>query len=406
MTIRRKEPRALVDRAHALSHVQMSVRRAWAGGIEDMQQGWPTGEFDPEPLVIHDLNGEPLFYEFTLREEKREVGRVKAAASRLVGTPVVTVERGPRGWDPARSTKMALEVAKKAFPRRGAAARELVCYSYPKIGVRVELAGENPTSIIVDVADGSIVQNFGDDEIDGQTAWSFLESRRESALEKRLRRFDEFDRELEAARKTTKELFATAYTAREIAAVRARITPVSAYAVALFSSRVLKYGPRCSPHDCFALYAQQTNVYCAVATGQMILDFYRRPFDQTAIAAAMGTGATGTSFAGQETGYESLSHGCLNAWHDFSADWSEAKAEIDANRPLKSGIPGHARACAGWKRQNFFLLGSTPERWLRIYDPWPWNADLCAGGAVYWEDWDAVTHTNWCFVRHRTSEHD
>lgn len=405
MTIRRAKPRAPVDRANALSHAQMAVRRAWAGGVEDMQQGWPGGEFDTDAIIIHDLNGEPLFYEFTVHEGKREVGRVKAAASRLVGSPVVTIERGPRGWDPAKAMKMALEVAKKAYPRRDAKARDFVCYSYPKIGVRVELAGEKTTSLIVDVADGSIVENFGDDEFEGQAAWSFLESRADCAAQDRLRCYEEADKELELARKASKELFATAYTARELVAVKAKITLVSDYAFAFYSSRVLKYGPRCSPHDCFALYAQQTNVYCAVATGQMILDFYRRPFEQTAIAAAMGTGATGTSFAGQEAGYESLSNGCLDAWHDFSADWTEAKAEIDANRPLKSGIPGHARACTGWKRQNFALASATPKRWLQIYDPWPWNADLCAGGAVYWEDWDAVTHTNWCLVRHRTDTH-
>lgn len=404
MTLRRKQPRALVERTHALAHAQMAVRRAWAGGVEDMQNGW-TGEFNPDAVVIYDLNGEPLFYEFSVLEGEREVGRVKAAASRLVGSPVVTIERGPRAWDPAKASRLALQAAKKAYPRSAAKAKEFVCYSYPKIGVRVELAGEKPSSIIVDVADGSIVQSYGADEIDGQTAWSFLEFRPECRLDERLHRFDEFDRELDAAKRLSKELFATAYTARELVAVRPKLMLASAYKFALYSSRVLKYGPRCSPHDCFALYAQQTSVYCAVATGQMILDFYRRPFDQTAIAAAMSTGATGTSFAGQETGYETLSNGCLDAWHDFSADWTEAKAEIDANRPLKSGIPGHARACAGWKRQNFFLLHSTPQRWLQIYDPWPWNADLCAGGAVYWEDWDAVTHTNWCFVRHRTDTH-
>jgi hypothetical protein len=404
MTIRRTTPRAPVDRALALAHAQMAVRRAWAGGINDMQ-AW-TGEFDTDALVIYDLNGEPLFYEFSVLDAKRVIGRVKTAASRFVGSPVVTIERGPRKWDPASASRLALAVAKKAYPRRGAKALEFVCYSYPKIGVRVELAGEKPASIIVDVADGSIVQRFGEDELEGQCAWSYLESRPESSLDRRLRRFDEYDRELELARKGTRQLFATSYSARELELLRPKLTLVSDYvAVAMFSSRVLKFGPRCNPHDCFMLYAQQTNVYCAVATGQMILDFYRRPFTQDAIATAMGTDSGGTSWAGQEDGYISLSNGCLNAFHDYSADWSEAKAEIDANRPLKSGISGHARAVAGWKRQNFALIGSTPTRWLQIYDPWPWNADICAGGAVYWEDWDAVNHTNWCFVRHSTSTH-
>ncbi|WP_144299759.1 C39 family peptidase [Elioraea rosea] len=404
MTIRRAKPRALVERPQALAHAQMAVRRAWAGGIEDMQQGW-TGVFNPEAIIIHDLNGEPLFYEFSVMEGRTETGRVKAAASKLVGSPVVTIERGPRKWDPAKATKLALEAAKKAYPRREAKAQEFVCYCYPKIGVRVELAGEKPNSIIVDVADGTIVQSFGEEEIEGQTAYSFLESRTESGLEKKLRRYEELDREIEVARKHSKELFAEGYTARELVAVRSKLLLVSDYIFALYSSRVLKYGPRCSPHDCFALYAQQTNVYCAVATGQMILDFHRRPFSQDAIATAMGTGATGTSQAGQDAGYISLTNGCMDAAHDFSANWTEAKSEIDANRPLKSGIPGHARAVAGWKQQNFSLIGSTPKRWLQVYDPWPWNADICAGGAVYWEDWDAVNHTNWCFVRNRTDTH-
>jgi hypothetical protein len=404
MIIRRKEPRALVDRTSALNQAQLAVRRAWAGGIDDLQ-AWGGGEFDPEPLVIHDLNGEPLFFEFSVRDGKREIGRTKAAASKLVGSPVVSIERGARGWDVAKAQAMAVAAAKKAFPRRDVAAKEFVCYSYPKIGVRVEIDAGKGGNIIVDVSDGSIVQNFGAEENEGQTAWSFLEARPPSALDQRLRRYAEAEQELELTRNATKEIFNTAFTARELTALRPRFVLASDYLFPLYSSRVLKYGPRCSPHDCFALYAQQTNVYCAVATGQMILDFYRRPFDQATIAAAMGTDSTGTSWAGQETGYKSLSNGCLDAWHDYSAEWTEAKAEIDANRPLKSGISGHARACAGWKRQNFFLAGSTPKRWLQIYDPWPWNADLCAGGAVYWEDWDAVTHTNWCYVRHRTTAH-
>jgi hypothetical protein len=239
-----------------------------------------------------------------------------------------------------------------------------------------------------------------------QTAWSFLESIGPDELDRRLKRFEENDKELEATRRRSPEMFNKGFTAREIASLRPKFVLVSDYLYfEFYSSKVLKYAPRCSPHDCFALYAQQTNVYCAVATGQMILDFYRYNFDQLAIAAAMGTDAGGTSFDGQVTGYEALSKGCLDATHDSSADWTEAKAEIDANRPLKSGIPGHARACAGWKRQNFTLVGSPPVRGLQIYDPWPWNADICAGGAVYWEDWDAVTHTNFCYVRHNTTSH-
>jgi hypothetical protein len=408
MVIRRDEPRALVKEETAFAHALMNVRRSWAGGTEDMQP-WGPADFDPNPLVIHDLNGEPLFYDFTARDEGRDIGRVRAAASRLVGSGVVAIEQGARRWDPDRAREMAQARAKEDYPGQSAKVKEFVCYCYPKIGVRVEIGGgkgERGGSVVYDVSDGSQVRTLGDDDLEGQTAYSFLDSLGPDEHAARRQRFEVEDEELEAARKLTPRLLDMDLGRGELEKAVAEFKLVSDYALfPFYSSRVIKFGPRCSPHDCFMLYAQQTNVYCAVATGQMILDFYRRYFDQDDIAAAMGTGAGGTSNTGQVTGYESLSHGCLNATYDTSALWSEAKAEIDANRPLKSGIPGHARACAGWKRQNFWIIGTQPKKWLQIYDPWPWNADICQGGAVYWEDWNAVTHTNFIYVRHETTSH-
>jgi hypothetical protein len=219
--------------------------------------------------------------------------------------------------------------------------------------------------------------------------------------EEKLKRWSLADRELDIVRERTPDVFSKAFTDRDVSKVKEALRIESAYAfLPFYSSRVLKYGPRCTPHDCFMLYAQQTNVFCAVATGQMILDFHRWPFTQDQIATAMSTDAGGTTNPNQVAGYESLTNNSFDATFDGSADWAEAKAEIDANRPVKSGIPGHARACAGWKRQNLFFVTQAPKRWLQIYDPWPWNANICEGGNVSWEDWDAVNHTNFIFVRH------
>lgn len=169
-----------------------------------------------------------------------------------------------------------------------------------------------------------------------------------------------------------------------------------------YSSKTIRFSPRCNTPESFELYAQKTNVYCAVATGQMILDFYKYHYTQNQIATAMGTGSGGTSNSGQVNGYESLSKNCLNATYDNTANWYEARNEINANRPLKSGVPGHARACAGWRQQRIWIIGQQPKRWLKIYDPSPWNADICKGGRVYWENWNAITHTNFIYLRHRS----
>lgn len=390
-----------VDRDRAVAHAQLTFRRDWAANIHGFK-GWHQAELDPKPLVLHDLNGAELFYEFTLRRGKDAVGSVKTSASRMLGSPVVTVEMGPRRWDPDSATQKAIEKARKQFPKAEIKDTALVCYAYPKVGIRVDMVSEGELdSVIYDGSNLAQITRFGHDQPEGLTAWSFYQTVAEPRAEKNLRRWELQDRELDEVRRAAPNAFATAFTDREAETLRASLVLQSQYAfIEFYSSRVLKYGPRCSPHDCFMLYAQQTDVFCAVATGQMILDFHRWPYTQDQIAAAMSTGPSGTGIENQATGIESLTNNSMNATVDYTADWSEAKAEIDANRPLKSGIPGHARACAGWKRQNFGLVSQPLRRWLQIYDPWPWNANICQGGAVVWEDWDAVSHTNFMYVRH------
>jgi hypothetical protein len=33
------------------------------------------------------------------------------------------------------------------------------------------------------------------------------------------------------------------------------------------------------------------------------------------------------------------------------------------------------------------IPGGPFDQQLYIYDPWPWNPDLCQPGAAYWESW-------------------
>ena len=142
------------------------------------------------------------------------------------------------------------------------------------------------------------------------------------------------------------EDFSTDLELRSRLAIRLH-TRVTLDKLVLSYQQTVRFGPRCSPHECMELYAQQTDVFCAVATGQMILDFYKWHFSQDQIAATMGTDSGGTGQSGQIAGYEGRSNGCLDATLDETAAWSEAVAEIDANRPFKSGIPGHRALRSG-----------------------------------------------------------
>lgn len=407
-----RTPESPVERQRAMQHALLTVRRAWAGNVVGFE-GWGGLELDPEPLVIYDLNGQELFCEYGVMVSGKQVGAVKASASRIIGSPVPTAQIGPRTWNPTEAMAAAKDVAKERFPEATIGETELVCYCFPKIGVCVYFDDpvEGKRSLIVDVADRSVVDNYGADQLEGATAYSFYQDQAEPHAQENERRWRRSDQALDQILTTSPTVLRPGLTTRELESLRrALLKPSVPWAPVFFphiSFGAIRFAPHCPTrsHDCFVLYGQQTSFYCAVATGQMLLDFYRYPFTQPQIATAMGTGSGGTSQAGQVAGLQSLSNGCLAAVSDTTPTWSEAKAEIDANRPLKSGISGHARACSGWATLQFYPGAPVLSNWLRIHDPWPWNADPCQGGAVVWEDWDAVTHTNYIRLSHCTTPH-
>jgi hypothetical protein len=391
----------------------IAAERAIEGGLVRLRKEFVAGDVTVGRMVrsrpsrqdvIRDLDGRPLFYDVELIDEDAVTGVLRVAASETIGTSLIAVHQGPRRWDPDAALREARKVASKQQPKARILDADLVCYCYPKIGVRVllETAG-GPTALLLDAASLEPVDRFSGGELEGLTAYSYYAEVVEPTRDRRERRFAEEQEQLETLRKATPKLVETEFRLadREIASIHARLQleAVYAYPSILFQQRVLPYSPRCGAEENFRLYAQQTNVFCAVAAGQMILDWHRWYFTQNQIAAAMNTGSGGTSNGDQVAGYQSLTNNSFVATYDTSAQWSEAKAEIDGGRPLKSGIPGHARTCNGYKRSiRITTLGF--DYAVHIYDPWPWNANICDGGAVYWEDWDAVNHTNWIYVRH------
>ncbi|WP_436498836.1 hypothetical protein [Actinokineospora sp. HUAS TT18] len=399
---RKAESEKTQDRPLELSAgLDSALARIRVGAIGGGRVDRAIAEAQPgRSRTIFDLNGAPLFHDVDLDGREGAVGVARIAASETIGSPLVSLEVRPRRWDPDAALKNAAKAATALHPKAKVVSTQLVAYCYPKVGVRVTLddpGRKGQVELILDASDLEPVVNIGGDELEGSTAYSYYAEVVEPRLEARTRRHSRDAENVEVLRKAVPELFEQKFTLTP--AITEKLASAAKFYWLLSSERVLPYAPRCDQSEDFQLRAQQTNVYCAVATGQMILDFHRWYFTQDQIATAMNTGSGGTSNPDQVAGYESLTNNSFNATYDTNALWSEAKAEIDAGRPLKSGIPGHARACDGW-RKTFNLATSGYDHSVRIYDPWPWNADICQGGAVYWEDWDAVEHTNWIFVRH------
>lgn len=254
--------------------------------------------------------------------------------------------------------------------------------------------------LIFDVADLALIperrQEAGARE--GAYAWSFYDSLSEDARRSRLERYKELD-EARLQRAADVRAHLRAETSMT------KLTNVEIVHWSVTINQLLQFCPHYSTsharsHQCYVLHAQQKSDYCAVATCQMILCYYRYYYSQDQIAPALGY-APGGCPSDQSAGYEALTCNHLEATYDTSPTWEEASAQIAALHPLKTGISGHARACAGTSAV-VSIPGGISNKKLYLYDPWPWNADYKQGGMVSWEAWDAVTHTNYVLTQLHT----
>lgn len=387
----------LISKDELLEHASLSVLRN-ASAVIPIITDWSKGGVKKESLEIFDINGKPLFYDYTIKKGAETIGTVRTGASRILGSPVIAYEIGPRYWDFEVTVKKLTPRVKKEYPRQKILGTKLVCYSYPKLGVMFEIIDEQgrQSRLIFDVADLSLIpEKPPKPGVEGAYAWSFYDSLPEDVRKIKLKRYDQLDKwRLEIPEKTRKNI--------RIARTLTPFVDVIKWPIKKTVTKQLQFCTHYNynearSHHCFVLHAQQRNDYCAVATCQMVLCYYRYYYTQDQIAPALNYGPGGCP-PDQSAGYEQLSCNHLDATYDTSPTWEEARDQIDALHPMKSGVPGHARACAGYS-YVWWLFGGIADRKLYIYDPWPWNADYKLGGAVYWEDWDSITHTNYVFTR-------
>jgi hypothetical protein len=389
-----------ISKDDLLEHVSLSLLRNSTAGIPAIMD-WVKGGVKKEPLVIFDINGTPLFYDYTIKKGVDTLGTVRASASRILGSPVIAYEIGPRYWDFESADRKLIPKVKKEYQRLKILSTKLVCYSYPKLGVMFEMADEQGMQkrLIFDIADYSLIpEKPPKPGIEGAYAWSFYDSLPEDVRKLRLKRYDQSDKwRREMPEKIRKDL-KISRTLTPFINIKDLICKIKINVTKQLQFCTHYNYNESRSHHCFVLHAQQVNDYCAVATCQMILCYYRYYYAQNDIAPALSYSSGSGCPPDQSAGYEQLSCNHLDATYDTSPTWEKARDQIDALHPLKSGISGHARACAGYS-YVWWLCDGVKDKKLYIYDPWPWNADYKLGGAVYWEDWDSITHTNYVFTK-------
>jgi hypothetical protein len=324
---------------------------------------------------IYDVDGRLLFRDQTIDLGSGNEWSVRTAASNWLRAPVWSVEAGPALDVEGLMAEALAELRNKPdleplFVDDEEDVR-LVSYSYPKLGILCYSRTDPAAKFVIDIGDLSIIPldsfECQDNPESATAVWSPYDIVVRSTIAE-FRSLWQFNLTLlPELPKTVRDL------------------PKAIEAAMAFTIEEEETNPE------LVRTGQQTNVFCAAATAQMILQHHNITKNQNEIAGVMNTGPEGAFPLNQVKAIPILTHNRFLAEPDKHIGFSEAKIEIHQNRPFKIGGPMHARACGGFKVEN----GN--KNWLHIYDPWPSNQ-----GKIYYEAWEAENQVNYMYVRPNT----
>lgn len=315
---------------------------------------WKGATANSDPEVIFDMNGEKLFYLFSVENNGKRIGEIKIAASKVVGASIVTIGPGAKPIDLNEIRTKANEIVNQKYNNATINSIDLVCYDYPDIGglVKFTVSGTENHSFVIDAYDLSLIPSS--DQI------SFYNSIPSSEILNRTHQWDSDQKYLQTV------------TAQSI-------TPMATVTKTI---------------NGFSLYPQQGTNWCAFATAQMISAYYGYQRTQQTIANTIGVNPdNGASIELVRSNYYIVpvaSGGLGKAGSSISYTgmftYNDIMNEMNSNRPIHTdrfeASSYHARAITGYS----YTTTAPVSQYLYIYDPWPTTS-----GAVYWENWNVFT---------------
>ncbi len=101
---------------------------------------WDGANLNPEPLTIYDLNGERIFYQFWIEKNGEKIGKIRVAASKVLGSPIKYVgTSSPQEIDVPGLVMKANEIVKTNFTGYTIQSTKLICYDSPYLALLAEL---------------------------------------------------------------------------------------------------------------------------------------------------------------------------------------------------------------------------------------------------------------------------
>ncbi|HWC99920.1 MAG TPA: C39 family peptidase [Candidatus Sulfopaludibacter sp.] len=349
---------------------------------------------------IYDPNGEILFYRVGLRHGDVPAGYADLAAHTLFGEPLLGTAPDA-DWD----AEYWIAAGRAALQRMAKSPLHyddvrLVAFSYPKLAVQFLERGKE--LIMLELVTWAVVPPAHRDrpllEVSNFERFSLIAETPADVQREAHARFEDHVARLENVR-------VPETAGGGIVISKAALSP-SFGVLSLYDTEDLHYSALTTDHHtCYELRGQETNVWCVVASTQMVLDFYRYNYTQSRIAQQLGLGTlsnpSGLPYARDNdvaVALNAMSSGALTANMLTTPAFSAYTAEIRANRPLISFIPGHSRSVAGYTQSIFYAIAGHGYQGLLVYDPWPPNS----GVITRWENFNTQTYRR-AFTAHVTT---
>ena len=365
-----------------------SVQRSLGGvpsGLEDLF----IGEVVNHPTKIFDLNESDLFYDYPIALSGNQLGTVRVAATKLLGNPWIAIQQA-LPFDVSRSLEQAIVLLVTELPGSTVIDSKPVCYLYPSVGLFLRLRLANGDQVIrifepdggqhllVEIPESGI--SPGSDSIEGSTAFSLLESLPEAGDP--TVDFDKFNQLLNSM----------------ISEFQDNQPEVPKVLKERMESRYLKHAmvwncrnraegfppdlPEGQPTEkilSVKQIPQEGQVFCVIACIKMIADFLQIPLpsqseisQQLQESPVLFTPGSGILPSNQTNAFRRVFPDNAQVQFDGSPTWQKFVDEINAGRPFKSGITGHARVAIGYQTIQIGTIAdsdSQQQRSLWINDP-------------------------------------
>ena len=373
-----------VEKAFEHANVRMVAFIATANDSEK----WGGASIDPKPLELYDINGQRLYYEFSVYKKNTMISRIDIGANKTLGSSLRRIEIDPKTFNAAEAMSKSIETAKNNYPTGEIKSTMMVVYNYPEIGAMTVVKDKTTGvehRIFVDAYTLDVIPDKHATET-GPGVWSMYEQVSKNKIDENLKDWqssEQLTKTLEQQANNMGININLPATEEDIKKLSNKLSASSKVISSPYNSKVISPATDYTSEQrvlYVPLYYQTKAYYCIPATAQMIAAWWGYSYTQDYIYQKMG----GTN--GNTTGIDpqhalawyqlSRSNGGLGATRSYlSSDRTiiKAKSELDLGRSFDSLTLYHSRACAG-----YWVFYNGGQDCLYINDP-------ASSGSQYWE---------------------